>query len=113
VADFYDDPQGTPTATSPIPGTDLVDVDDSTAFTSTEEKGKSRSKPPSYQPLLTSGQLQAIENLNKIPQMKKEQVFFEGVRNSHAIIVCRDPKMFKHHLEGEGVLRHWADHFEL
>ncbi|KAJ8589939.1 DUF676-domain-containing protein [Rhizopogon salebrosus TDB-379] len=113
VAEFYDDPQGTPTATSPIPGTDLVDADDSTAFTSTEEKGKSRLKPPSYQPLLTSGQLQAIENLNKIPQMKKEQVFFEGVRNSHAIIVCRDPKMFKHHLEGEGVLRHWADHFEL
>ncbi|KAG1770717.1 putative serine esterase-domain-containing protein [Suillus occidentalis] len=101
---IYDDPAGTPTSTSPIPGADPADE--------TQEK-KSRPKPPPYQPLLTPGQLQCIENLNKIPQLKKERAFFEGVRNSHAVIVCRDPKMFKHHLEGEGVLRHWADHFEL
>jgi len=113
VVDFYDDPQRTPVATSPIPGTDSVDMNGSAASISTKEKEKSQTKPPSYQPLLTSGQLQCIENLNKIPQLKKELAFFDGVRNSHAIIVCRDPKMFKHHLEGEGVLRHWADHFEL
>ncbi|KAG1808683.1 putative serine esterase-domain-containing protein [Suillus subaureus] len=112
AVDLYDDPAGTPIATSPIPGADPAD---STIPTEpTKEKGKkSRSKPPPYQPLLTPGQLQCIENLNKIPQLKKERAFFEGVRNSHAMIVCRDPKMFKQHLEGEGVLRHWADHFEL
>jgi hypothetical protein len=88
-------------------------MNDSAASISTKEKENERTKLPPYQPLLTSGQLQCIENLNKIPQLKKELSFFQGVRNSHAIIVCRDPKMFKHHLEGEGTLRHWADHFEL
>lgn len=109
AVDLYDDPAGTPIATLPIPGADPADPTEPT-----KEKGKkSRTKPPPYQPLLTPGQLQSIENLNKIPQLKKERAFFEGVRNSHAMIICRDPKMFKQHLEGEGVLRHWADHFEL
>ncbi|KAG2132774.1 putative serine esterase-domain-containing protein [Suillus clintonianus] len=112
AVDLYDDPAGTPIAASPIPDTDPADKTNSAAPTKGKEK-KSRSKPPPYQPLLTPGQLQCIETLNKIPQLKKERAFFEGVRNSHAIIVCRDPKLFKHHLEGEGVLRHWADHFEL
>ncbi|KAG1740003.1 putative serine esterase-domain-containing protein [Suillus lakei] len=112
AVDLYDDPAGTPIATSPVPGTDPADETNSTTLTKGKGK-KSRSKPPPYQPLLTPGQLKCIENLNKIPQLKKELAFFEGVRNSHAVIVCRDPKMFKHHLEGEGVLRHWADHFEL
>jgi hypothetical protein len=112
AVDLYDDPAGTPSATSPIPGANPADPTNPSE--PTKEKGKkSRSKTPSYQPLLTPGQLQCIENLNKIPQLKKERAFFEGVRNSHAMIVCRDPKMFKQHLEGEGVLRHWADHFEL
>ncbi|KIJ20914.1 hypothetical protein PAXINDRAFT_125466 [Paxillus involutus ATCC 200175] len=69
--------------------------------------------PPPFQPLLTPVQLRCIENLNKIPQLKKECAFFTGVRNSHAMVVCRDPKKFKFHLEGEGLLRHWADQFEL
>jgi hypothetical protein len=112
AVDLYDDPAGTPIATSPIPGANPADPTNPSE--PTKENGKkSRSKLPSYQPLLTPGQLQCIENLNKIPQLKKERAFFEGVRNSHAMIVCRDPKMFKQHLEGEGVLRHWADHFEL
>ncbi|KAG1907847.1 putative serine esterase-domain-containing protein [Suillus fuscotomentosus] len=112
AVDLYDDPAGTPIATSRISGTDPADKASSTKPTKGQQK-KSQSKPPPYQPLLTPGQLQCIENLNNIPQLKKERTFFEGVRNSHAVIVCRDPKMFKHHLEGEGVLRHWADHFEL
>lgn len=112
AVDLYDDPAGTPVVTSAIPGADLADESSPTEPTKGQGK-KSRSKPPPYQPLLTPGQLQCIENLNKIPQLKKERAFFEGVRNSHPVIVCRDSKMFKHHLEGEGVLRHWADHFEL
>ncbi|KAG0709340.1 putative serine esterase-domain-containing protein [Suillus ampliporus] len=112
VVDLYDDPAGTPIPASPIPGAEPGDITKSATPTKGKEK-KSRSKPPPHQPLLTPSQLQCIENLNKIPQLKKERAFFAGVRNSHAIIICRDPKMFKHHLDGEGVLRHWADHFEL
>ncbi|KAG2157765.1 putative serine esterase-domain-containing protein [Suillus bovinus] len=112
AVDLYDDPAGTPIAASPIPGADPADEADPTKPTKRQDE-KSRSKPPPYQPLLTPVQLQCIENLNKIPQLKKERAFFEGIRNSHAVIVCRDPKAFKQHLEGEGVLRHWADHFEL
>ena len=66
----------------------------------------------SPEPLFTAGQLRCIEDLNKIAQLKKTLVFFEGVANSHAMIIARDPK-FEHHRKGEAVLRHWADHFEL
>ncbi|KAG2075726.1 DUF676-domain-containing protein [Suillus decipiens] len=112
AVDLYDDPAGTPIATSSIPGADPAGETSPTEPTKEIEK-KSQSKPAPYQPLLTPGQLQCIENLNKIPQLKKERAFFAGVRNSHAMIICRDPKMFKQHLEGQDVLRHWADHFEL
>ncbi|EIW79386.1 DUF676-domain-containing protein [Coniophora puteana RWD-64-598 SS2] len=64
-------------------------------------------------PLLTPMQRRCIDNLNKIPQLKKERAFFKDVRNAHAMIVCRDVKRFQFHEEGEGVLRHWADHFVL
>ncbi|KAL4065904.1 putative serine esterase-domain-containing protein [Scleroderma yunnanense] len=66
----------------------------------------------SSRPFLTPGQLRCIENLNKIPQLRKTLVFFVDVANSHAMIIARDPK-FEHHRKGEAVLRHWADHFEL
>ncbi|KAG1860744.1 putative serine esterase-domain-containing protein [Suillus subalutaceus] len=95
AVDLYDDPAGTPIATSPIPGADPADPTNPTE--PTKEKGKkSRSKATSIPHF-------SIENLNKIPQLKKERAFFEGVRNSHAMIIC----------QGEGVLRHWADHFDL
>jgi hypothetical protein len=117
VVNLYDS-DSTPTPSSPISISDsesancssqeLV-VDDSLSTTS---KSKAEGPPP-FQPLLTPVQLRCIENLNKIPQLKKECAFFTGVRNSHAMVVCRDPKKFKFHLEGEGLLRHWADQFEL
>ncbi|KAF8845086.1 DUF676-domain-containing protein [Paxillus ammoniavirescens] len=117
VVNLYDS-DNTPTPSSPISISDsesancssqeLV-VDDSFSTTS---KSKAED-PPSFQPLLTPVQLRCIENLNKIPQLKKERAFFTNVRNSHAMVVCRDPKKFKFHLEGEGLLRHWADQFEL
>ena len=66
----------------------------------------------SPRPLLTPGQLRCIENLNKIPRLKKTLVFFEDVPNSHGMIISRDLK-FEHHRKGEAVLRHWADHFEV
>lgn len=63
-------------------------------------------------PVLTAGQLRSIDNLNKIPQLKKTLAFFADVFNSHAIIICRMPK-YQHNWKGECVMRHWADHFEL
>ncbi|KAG8894499.1 hypothetical protein FRB99_001224, partial [Tulasnella sp. 403] len=65
------------------------------------------------QPILTPAQERIIVNLNTLPGLKKEFVFLDGVRNSHATIVSRDLKHFDFHKRGEGVLRHLADHFEL
>ncbi|EGN96759.1 hypothetical protein SERLA73DRAFT_57876 [Serpula lacrymans var. lacrymans S7.3] len=97
VAEFYDDPQTSPRGPSP-------------ALETPESKAKSKSK--SHLPIFTPVQLRCIEHLNKIPQLKKERTFFKDVRNSHAIIVCRDINI-KQHLEGEGILKHWADNFVL
>ena len=103
VLDLYDDSQGKPTSPSPILRTDSVPQ--------VEAVGPGQESRPSSRALLSHVQRRCIENLNKIPQLQKERAFFMGVRNSHAMIVCRDIKRFEYHLEGEGVLRHWADHF--
>ncbi|KAG8951940.1 hypothetical protein FRC03_012300, partial [Tulasnella sp. 419] len=68
---------------------------------------------PEDQPSLSDAQKRMISNLNTIPHLKKHFVFIDNVRNSHATIVCRDIKAFSFHRRGEGVLRHYADHFEL
>ncbi|KAJ7722437.1 putative serine esterase-domain-containing protein [Mycena maculata] len=67
-------------------------------------------KPPSEQPILTPTQRRIAAALNRLP-LKKERAYFPHVRNSHAMIVCRDVKNFELHREGEGILRHWADSF--
>lgn len=64
------------------------------------------------QPILTPTQLRMIENLNALPNLRKEIVFLDNLRNSHATIVCRDLR-FEFHRRGEGVLRKFADEFEL
>lgn len=70
-------------------------------------------KEKQNQPLLTETQRRIIVNLNTLPNLKKVYVFIDGVRNSHATIVCRDPKNFSFHRRGEGVLRYLADGFEM
>lgn len=73
----------------------------------------SKSQPGSLsRPKLTTGQLRSIENLNRIPQLKKTLALFDDVFNSHPVIICRRSK-YEHHWQGESVLRHWADQFEL
>ena len=59
---------------------------------------------------LTPLQHKLVNWLNSIPQLKKELVWIDPARNSHAIIIARDLKRFSWHAVGEGVLRHWADH---
>ena len=65
------------------------------------------------QPLITPEQKQMIAALNSLPQLKKYMAYFPNVINAHAPIICRDIKNFPHHKRGEGVLRHWVDHFVL
>ena len=107
--DMYDDSQGTPSSSSPLPSEYPIDG----TVTQQVVVNDSRHSPPQSQALLSPIQRRWIQNLNKIPQLQKECALFPGVRNTHAMIVCRDVKRSKFHLEGEGVLRHWADHFVL
>ncbi|KZS90706.1 DUF676-domain-containing protein [Sistotremastrum niveocremeum HHB9708] len=94
VADMMDDP-------SPLPPP-------------SKSKSKAKSVVEADQPRLTPTQQSIARSLNAhLPQMKKYLAFIDPVRNSHAVIVCRDVGRFESHREGEGVLRHWADGFEL
>jgi hypothetical protein len=63
--------------------------------------------------LLSEEQKKMVRSLNTIPNMKKYRVFFAEVRNSHAIIISRDPRRFKVHDKGVEVLKHWAERFDL
>jgi hypothetical protein len=70
-------------------------------------------KAPPPPQILTPLQLKIAASLNTLPHLKKERAFIQRVRNSHAVIVCRDVKRFPVHRAGEGVVRYWADQFEL
>ena len=107
VLDMYNDSHSSP---SPLPSEDPIN---GTVIQQVVVNVNPDSRPSPSQALLSPVQRGWIQNLNKIPQLQKECAFFMGVRNTHAVIVCRDAKYFKFHLEGEGVLRHWADQFEL
>ena len=69
-------------------------------------------KHPSEHPIITPLQRRMAASLNGLP-IKKERAYLPHVRNSHAIIVCRDVKRFELHRRGEGVIRHWATSFIL
>lgn len=66
-------------------------------------------RPPTV--LLTDLQLRLIRTLNTLPHLKKELVYINPCPNAHGPIICRDPKRFPSHKVGEGVVRHWVDHF--
>lgn len=67
--------------------------------------------PEQQHVMLTELQLKLVRTLNTLPHLQKTLVFIHPVRNSHAVIISRDVKRFEAHRRGEGVLRHWADHF--
>lgn len=70
----------------------------------------SRAREKSF---LTEAQKKMVKSLNTIPNMKKYRAFFAEVRNSHAIIISRDPRRFEIHEKGVEILRHWAERFEI
>jgi len=65
------------------------------------------------QSLLTEEQKKMVRSLNTVPNMKKYRALFAEVRNSHAIIISRDPRRFEIHEKGVEILTHWAERFEL
>ncbi|GJJ10922.1 hypothetical protein Clacol_005151 [Clathrus columnatus] len=66
-----------------------------------------------YEPKLTPLQHKIIDRLNRLPQLQKHYAFIDKLMNTHATIISRDRKRFAFHVRGEGVLRHWADGFEI
>ena len=87
---------------------DLIDNptgDPSSIYQSSEE-------PSRAHPIISPNHTKIVKWLNLLP-IKKEIAYFPGVRNSHAVIVCRDVARFEYHRRGEGVLRHWANSFIL
>jgi hypothetical protein len=87
----------------------VVDFIDNPAQSSLYPSSKESSRT---HPIITPNHRKIVNWLNLIP-IKKEIVYFPDVRNSHAMIVCRDVKRFEFHRQGEGVLRHWANSFIL
>ena len=63
-------------------------------------------------PIISANHKKIVNWLNSLP-IKKEIAYFPAVRNSHAIIVCRDVQRFEVHRLGESLLRHWANCFIL
>ncbi|KAI1793462.1 putative serine esterase-domain-containing protein [Ganoderma leucocontextum] len=61
--------------------------------------------------VLSDVQKKIVAWLNTLPGLKKELAFIHPVRNAHSVIISRDVKRFPSHKQGEGVIRHWADHF--
>jgi hypothetical protein len=97
VTDFIED----------VPSAEVSPSSSSSALTKKKAEKLDKTKP-----ILQPIQKKIVMSLNKLP-IKKELAYFPFVRNSHAMIISRDVKRFPAHKEGESVLRHWADHFEL
>lgn len=108
VVNMIDDPGDAPSTAngSPSPELGLIKANPKTEQVAHTE-GFAR---PQYV-ILTDLQLRLVKLLNTLPNLKKELAFIHPVRNSHGPIICRDTTNFAFHKLGEGVLRHWADHF--
>lgn len=65
------------------------------------------------QPQLSAKQAKMQDNLHaSLPDLRKHLAYFDGVRNSHAIIICRTPSI-EVHRRGKVIIRHFTDHFEV
>ncbi|KAJ7442261.1 DUF676-domain-containing protein [Mycena latifolia] len=62
--------------------------------------------------LMTPAQAAMVRVLNALDGVRKYTAFRPAVRNAHAMLICLEPR-FADHRVGRGVLRHWADNFEL
>ncbi|KAF8512920.1 putative serine esterase-domain-containing protein, partial [Gautieria morchelliformis] len=113
VADLLDDPPLAPETPSPggsEPPSPSSETEPDDVQTDTDTPVTPDTSSP---PVLTETQHKIIASLNSLPQLHKHFAFIHPVMNSHAVIISRDVKRFDLHRKGEGVLRHWADRFEL
>ena len=62
--------------------------------------------------VLTALQQSMAKSLNRLP-IEKQLAFLDIGHNSHATIISRDVQRFEMHKLGWGIIRHWADSFEL
>lgn len=108
LVDMMNDP-GSAARDDPAAAATTTTISASPATGASEAKDKKDKKGP----VLTPVQRQCATWLNTLPNLKKEVVFIHPTLNAHAVIISRDPARFPAHKDGEGVLRHWADHFEL
>jgi len=90
---------GRPTFTSIFPAVDNTIVDNLVA----SDVSTSRHS------LMTERQRSMARSLSRL-DVRKYAVFRPRVRNSHAMIICVEPR-FRDHQKGRGVLRHWVDNF--
>ncbi|CCM06205.1 uncharacterized protein FIBRA_08448 [Fibroporia radiculosa] len=113
VADIIDDPGAMPASVGASAHTLTPDSETHAGWTTPGlEKAVEADTPTRPQHVILSDlQLRLVKMLNTLPNLQKERAFIHPVRNAHAVIVCRDLKRFEFHKMGEGVLRHWADHF--
>jgi hypothetical protein len=97
------------------PVTSETQLSDSETPSPTSERQISTPVTPdtSSPPVLTETQHKIIASINSLPQLEKHFAFIHPVLNAHAVIISRDVKRFDAHRKGEGILRHWADRFEL
>lgn len=115
IADIIDEPDpalqpasvATSRPESPVPSATDPSLSAAGNIIALSEQDSKRPKPV----VLTDLQLKIIAWLNTLPGLKKELAFIHPVRNAHGPLICRDVKGFAAHKAGEGVLRHWADHF--
>lgn len=99
AVEVMDDPGNT------LPGSADTLINGLTSTSSTPKYPSSA--PGDLSPL----QHKIVSQLNKLPNLKRELAFIDPVMNSHAVIIARDVKRFKHHELGQGVLQHLADNF--
>ncbi|KAI0695350.1 DUF676-domain-containing protein [Cerioporus squamosus] len=91
---------------------DIFDSPGSTGVSSpTSSEPNLFSQPETSTQAASDSKRRIVRSLNTLPGLKKELAFIHPVRNAHAVIICRDVKRFPSHRQGEGVIRHWADHF--
>lgn len=95
---------------NPADGDPIDPTAPSSALGRSEAQAQAEAKDVS-QPIFTAAQKTMIGSLNALPNLKKKLAFIHPVRNSHAVVICRDEKKFESHKVGRGVLRHWRDNF--
>ncbi|THH32042.1 hypothetical protein EUX98_g2159 [Antrodiella citrinella] len=106
AVDFMDDPGREQTSLLQADGSSPATASSSAS----QEPGSEAPKLQSVDVLLPLQHI-IVQTLNALPNLKKHLVFVDPVTNSHAVIIARDVKRFKHHELGQGVLRHLADNF--